>query len=279
MPTYAELLEQARQAAQKVEPVVFGSLAPQQQPTLLERLGQTWPARLGRSLYDAATLPGDVYAGRVDPRSDEGIGRAADLAGLVMGGTFSGAPFGALGAGPVGRRLGRRDFDNLLKKQRAAEAESARSHGPETVKWAAVRDSGGNVYEGRIHHDARIEARLANPEIGPDTHLRDGFTTSRGRFVSREEAAELAERAHQVGAGYVDETGWLDAADYLRPDELTSWPTRNQPQSRPSGEPGWIQRARDRLAQRGAEPGAPASPEPAQPRGWLGELLRRAQEK
>ncbi len=33
------------------------------------------------SLKSAVTLPGDVYAGRVDPKSDEGIGRAFDMAG------------------------------------------------------------------------------------------------------------------------------------------------------------------------------------------------------
>ena len=35
------------------------------------------------SAWEAAKLPGDVYAGRVDPLSDEGIGRATDLAGLI----------------------------------------------------------------------------------------------------------------------------------------------------------------------------------------------------
>lgn len=34
----------------------------------------------GKALYSGATLPSDVYAGRVDPRSDEAIGRAFELA-------------------------------------------------------------------------------------------------------------------------------------------------------------------------------------------------------
>lgn len=70
-------------------------------PSLLDLLGQTWPARMAKSAYGAVTLPGDVYAGRVDPLSDEGIGRAADLAGVTASGTFAGAPRGALGAGPT----------------------------------------------------------------------------------------------------------------------------------------------------------------------------------
>lgn len=56
---------------------------------LITSLAKTWPARLAQGAWSAAKLPGDVYAGRIDPMSDEGIGRAADLAGLVMTG---GAP-------------------------------------------------------------------------------------------------------------------------------------------------------------------------------------------
>jgi len=41
---------------------------------------------VANQLINAFTLPGDVVGGKVDPMSDEGIGRAADLAGvLVMG--------------------------------------------------------------------------------------------------------------------------------------------------------------------------------------------------
>lgn len=55
----------------------------------LSRLGdkllQTWPARLARTAFGAATLPGDEWAGRVQPGSNEEIQRAADLAGLMVG--------------------------------------------------------------------------------------------------------------------------------------------------------------------------------------------------
>jgi hypothetical protein len=45
-------------------------------------LGDTWPARLAKSLYSAVTLPGDVYSGEtpVDVNNPEFIGRTLDLA-------------------------------------------------------------------------------------------------------------------------------------------------------------------------------------------------------
>lgn len=75
--------------------------APRQNTGLLEKLLQTWPARMAQSAVHAAALPGDVYAGRVDPMSQDAINRSADLSGLVMGGTFGLAPRGAVGSGPI----------------------------------------------------------------------------------------------------------------------------------------------------------------------------------
>lgn len=65
-------------------------------------IGQFKPSLVGmaKGLFSGATLPGDVAAGRVDPLSNEGIGRAANLAGGVALGT-TGAPAGALGSGMV----------------------------------------------------------------------------------------------------------------------------------------------------------------------------------
>lgn len=50
---------------------------------LLDAIGGTWPAQMAKSAWGAFTLPGDVYAGRVDPLSDEAVQRSADLAGMV----------------------------------------------------------------------------------------------------------------------------------------------------------------------------------------------------
>src|SRR3990167_7460913 len=62
-------------------------------------LADTWPARLGKAALGAMFLPGDVYAGRVDPMSEEGLDRAADLAAAMTG-----VPGGLCGLG-VGARL------------------------------------------------------------------------------------------------------------------------------------------------------------------------------
>jgi hypothetical protein len=67
-------------------------------------LNESWPAHIAKGLFGAATLPGDVYAGRVDPMSDEGIGRAADLAGMLTMGPVAG-PAGVLGSGAVRQPL------------------------------------------------------------------------------------------------------------------------------------------------------------------------------
>jgi hypothetical protein len=72
---------------------------PRTDGTILSRLGETWPARLVRSAYDAVTLPGDVYAGRVTPQDPRYYDRATDLAGLATGFGGAGAPAGSLRAG------------------------------------------------------------------------------------------------------------------------------------------------------------------------------------
>src|SRR5262245_438695 len=111
--------------------------------SLLDLLAQTWPARLAQSAWSAVKLPGDVYAGRTDPLSEEGIGRAADLAGMVMGGTFATAPRGALGAGPGIRAYhgSPHDFERFdLSKIGTGEGAQAYGHGlyfaenPKTAK-------------------------------------------------------------------------------------------------------------------------------------------------
>lgn len=72
-----------------------------------DALGQTLPAQIVKSIYQAARLPGDVYQGKVDPRSDEAISRAADFAGGVMLGGFPlGAAVGREAAAQGGMALG-----------------------------------------------------------------------------------------------------------------------------------------------------------------------------
>lgn len=66
-------------------------------------LASTWPAQAGRAIWGGVTAPGDAYAGRLDPLSDEGIARTASLAGTTML-PFGMAPRGALAAGLARRR-------------------------------------------------------------------------------------------------------------------------------------------------------------------------------
>lgn len=78
---------------QKVALALAGLPAPE--PSRAERimgaLAQTWPARMVKGAVSAMALPGDVYAGRVDPMSDEGIGRAFELGGLMSLGSIPAA--------------------------------------------------------------------------------------------------------------------------------------------------------------------------------------------
>lgn len=52
-------------------------------------LGDTWPARLAKDFYSAVTLPGDAYAGRVDPSSPEGMDRAMKMATFFSPGSVA----------------------------------------------------------------------------------------------------------------------------------------------------------------------------------------------
>lgn len=226
--TYQELLDEARAAVVRDK---ISSLEPPR--SFLSKLGETWPAKLAQAAYQAATLPGDVYAGRTDPMSDEGIGRAADLAGLVMtggiGGVARGAGEVALGAGPA-RRMGKMDFERILKSTRSSAAANSPRVGDESIAWAAVRDKDGRIYQGAIHKDAENAAVNMNKGIGPDTIFEQGFTTNKGRFVSRAEAAQIAEKSGQVHKGYANSAEWLDAADYYNPQRGAWWETPQVPQ-------------------------------------------------
>lgn len=65
-----------------------------------ERFWETNIGGLLQSIAEAVTLPGDVYAGKVDPMSDEAIGRSFELAGLLnVGAGASTAPRGAIRSG------------------------------------------------------------------------------------------------------------------------------------------------------------------------------------
>jgi len=96
-----------------------------------EAILQSWPAELAKSAYGAVTLPGDVYAGKVNPMSDEAVGRSAELAGLMTLGA------GAVPAGRNEMRMGIKayhgsphDFDRFdMSKIGTGEGAQAYGHG------------------------------------------------------------------------------------------------------------------------------------------------------
>ena len=103
---------------------------------LKKAAGESFIGSVLKSIVGVGALPGDVAAGRVDPTSIEGIERAADLAGLVTGGSFAARrPAGSIGMG--GRDEGIRayhgsphDFDRFdLSKIGTGEGAQAYGHG------------------------------------------------------------------------------------------------------------------------------------------------------
>ena len=94
------LTDDERAAQQRALQAYAGQVGQQQaRQEVWDALGQTLPAQIVKSIYQAARLPGDVYQGKVDPQSPEAIGRAADLAGAAITGSMPFAVRGALGSG------------------------------------------------------------------------------------------------------------------------------------------------------------------------------------
>jgi hypothetical protein len=129
--------DEQRAAQQRALMSYAGDVARQQdRQAVFDALGQTLPAQIVKSLYNAARLPGDVYQGKIDPRSDEAISRSADLAGGVMLGGFPlGAAVGreaaaqggmALGIVPVQKAAAKKD-DEMVRLFHGTTEEGARS--------------------------------------------------------------------------------------------------------------------------------------------------------
>lgn len=70
----------------------------------------------------------------------------------------------------------------------------------EHIVAAALQDASGNVYKGTTHADALEKAIAAGHDFDPEgSDTSDGFVTSNGRFVDRDEAAKVAAAAKQLG--------------------------------------------------------------------------------
>jgi hypothetical protein len=105
----------------------------------------------------------------------------------------------------------------------------------EFIKSAAIRHKNGKIYEGPIHSDA-YEAAAADTGqsfgkiIGKTRPEDAGFVTSKGRFVSREEAAKIARETKQAPHAQ-DEL----SAEYL-PEGYSRGPMSDNPMLRKTGE-------------------------------------------
>jgi hypothetical protein len=116
----------------------------------IDKLAQTWPAKMAQSAYDAVRLPGQVAGGIMNtPPAQPGMwsdedearqqatqgtmmNRAADLGGLVTGGSYAAAPAmkDATGMGIRAYHGSPHDFDKFdLSKIGTGEGAQAYGHG------------------------------------------------------------------------------------------------------------------------------------------------------
>lgn len=97
---------------------------------------------------------------------------------------------------------------------------------PETVKSAALRiPSTGEVFEGANHGHAFGDIMDKYPNLDMNNFgklgIQDGFTTSKGRFISREEAMSLAIRRNQLNENAAKTREMLpDTNDMLLSEDL-----------------------------------------------------------
>src|SRR5207302_1050563 len=85
--------------------------------------------------------------------------------------------------------------ENQGEELKAAQPAAIAKPAVERISAAAVR-VGGREYTGINHadaYDALVKAEGKEPDF-----YEDGFVTDRGRFVEREEATKIAERAQQI---------------------------------------------------------------------------------
>lgn len=188
-------------------------------PGLLELLGQTWPARLAQSAWSAAKLPGDVYAGRVDPLSEEGIGRATDLAGMVTGGSTFARPRPIPATPPPLPAPSIRayhgsphDFERFdLSKIGAGEGNQAWGHGiyvAENPKVSAeYRPPGGRSYEVNVRADPEHFYSWDLPpeqqgQVVRDALAKTGIDTAEKLAVAADDPAAIAKLRDAGVAGF-----------------------------------------------------------------------------
>lgn len=170
-------------------------------------LSQTWPARMARSVYDAVTLPGDVYSGRTPITGDDGrtnpevINRAADLAGVMVG-----TPGGSGGLGSHLRGLPtselsfsqRMELGKELAMERSNRGFSTGSQGRGySVSPDAPRGSFDRLYqEQRSYWNQDKDAAL--------NAYRESIDPSHGAMLAPVETLDDMAREFTLGSGATD---------------------------------------------------------------------------
>jgi hypothetical protein len=194
-----------------------------------EAILQSWPAELAKSAYGAVTLPGDVYAGKVNPMSDEAVGRAFELAGLVTGGA------GAMPAGRNEMRMGIKayhasphDFDQFKPSEfRGASFFSPTEKGARSGATAGVdemiMDTATKLPERRM--------RMYEVDIEPSKIKGLAFTPDEiSKFNSLPVRASEAEIGRMRAKGTLPGGDWeLSYTANKMPDGKYLYVRRNEP--------------------------------------------------
>jgi hypothetical protein len=152
-----------------------------QRPGLGHHLGEwaktTWPAQIARALMSAATLPGDVVAGRVHPAemqpsmmSGDTFQRQMDLAGALQ---FGGMPMasrnpnvlrsgmgGADDAARAARGLGELPRDNYRRPLSDYTSRVYREVSPEDIGYYVPGSPAGGLREPELYVANRPELAL-----------------------------------------------------------------------------------------------------------------------
>lgn len=200
-------------------------------------VNQSWPSQLVQSLIGAATLPGDVYAGKVDPNSREMIQRTTDLAGaLTLGPAALPSAANELRMGIKAYHGSPHDFDKFdMSKIGTGEGAQAYGHGLYFAEKEAVakeyRDSltkmrvsaakrmleqsGDDVDTAIAKVRAEID-RLKNlPNAGNDPVKRD-------RFIALNEE-KLAELSAYKNSGQMSQGRMYEVDINANPEDFLDW--------------------------------------------------------
>jgi len=173
------------------------------------------------SLKRAFTLPGDVYAGRIDPKSEEGLARA-----LEMGATLS----------PASPAMKARSLSGALKtvpgKAPTAKAlEEAADAGYDQLRNLGVDYSAKSVDELARGVQANLEKDGILAELAPKTHaIIQKLQNPPEGAVAPLAGLEAARRASRLAAkDFSNPTEQVAASRLI--DDLDGFISRNDPRS------------------------------------------------